>query len=185
MALLVPGPRRNHPLPWAIATTALTALTAGTVVGLVAGMAAGTVVIPIIGTMVGGLWGIWIGLLVSAAVTPVLIGLLVVRHRQVVQPHAPLPDIIRLCAGLVVLLVVGGGVGLVSTYAQNAPLLVLLWILTVICATAASLVVALRRAVRLISAVWCRPFGWVTDHSRSMTFVADSTWPPPLNRPRR
>jgi hypothetical protein len=170
MALLVPGPRRNHPLPWAIALVTLTSLTAGAVVGLVAGTVAGTFVIPIIGTINGGFVGIWIGLLAGVIVTPVLVGVLVARHRSVVGPHTPLPDVVRFAAVLTTLLVVIG-VGVAMSFVDDH-MLVVLWALVVVCVTATSLVLTLRLAARAISTAWCRPFGWTRDGTRTMVFTA-------------
>ena len=179
MALLVPGARRDHPLPWAIAFVTLTSLTAGTVVGLVAGMAAGTFVIPIIGTIYGGLIGIWIGLLVGVIATPVLVVVLVTRHRSIAGPHAPLPDVVRFAAVLTMLLVVIG-VGVAMSFVDDH-VLVVMWALVVVCVTGTSLVLTLRLAAKAISAAWCRPFGWVRDGSRTMTFVAGSARLPPID----
>jgi hypothetical protein len=182
MALLVPGPGRNHPLPWAIASVTLTSLTAGAVVGLVAGTVAGTFVVPIIGTIYGGFVGIWVGLLVGVIVTPVLVGVLVARHRTVVGPHAPLPDVVRVAAVLTTLLVVIG-VGVAMSFVDDH-VLVVLWALVVVCVTATSLVLTLRLAARAISTAWCRPFGWARDGRRTMVFTAGPTGPSPLSEPR-
>jgi hypothetical protein len=134
------------------------------VVGIVTGAVAGTFVVPVFGTLVGGYFGVFVGGALGIIVTPFLDIVLLVRHRRVAEPSVPLIDIARLATVLVIALL-GVGVAVVVWFCGES-MVAAVWSAIAVGAASITIVIALRRAVGIVAAAWCRPFGW-RRHSSS------------------
>jgi hypothetical protein len=159
VAVLVPGPRSNHPLLSAGAMTAALCLAWGCLIGACAGAAAGTLIVPLLGTIYGGAIGAPIGAVVGSAWAPLTVTVLAVRHRRVPSPHATLPDVARVLGVLPVLLGVISVAVVVGFLGSDSPAAAI-WAAAVVVATMTVVIRLLRAAAVSISRAWCSRFGW-------------------------
>jgi hypothetical protein len=116
-------------------------------------------IVPLLGTAYGGAVGAPIGAIVGTAWAPLTVAVLAVRHRQVVTPHATLPDVARVLGILAVLLALVSIAVVVAFLMSDSPAAAV-WAAAVVIAMMAVVIRLLRAAVLAISQAWCAPFGW-------------------------
>jgi hypothetical protein len=140
-----------------------TCVAAALVAGAAAGAAGGTLILPLIGTIYGCVFGTVVGACVGVVYTPVVIGVLLVRHRRPASVYTPLNDIVRACSVLVTALLVALAL-MPLVAAIKAPIgdidpLGVGWVAAVCVAAIAVAVRVLRVTAVAICRAWAQPWG--------------------------
>lgn len=165
------GPRSamRAPLLGAVLSAAASCVAAALVAGAASGAAAGTLIVPIFGTIYGGAAGAAIGACVGAVYTPIMLVVLIARHRHPISVYAPLNDLVRAFSVLVTVLSFGLAlVALLTVF--SGPIgdvhpLGIGWVVGVGIAAIAVVIRVLRKAVVAICRAWSEPWG-VKEASR-------------------
>lgn len=151
------------PLLRATLSAAACCVAAALVAGGMSGAAAGTLIVPIVGTIYGGVAGVVVGGVVGLVYTPVVLAILLVRHRRPTSAYAPLPDLVRASSVLMTLVAIAlVVVPLLAT--ANAPIgdfhpLGVAWVGGIVVAAVAVAIRVLRDATVAICRAWTYPWG--------------------------